>query len=895
MKKLLLALAFAAITLPIQANERENLSELVEKGLKAMNESKWEEALALNTKAAALGENPKLALQQYGSQFGVIIYRKGMCELQLGKFAEATQSFESCYKNYPNDKVAGGGNIFHRLALLKWGDAALGIGDYGLAISQWKKFLQERDKVKDTYPQGGFHANMAIAHFRLGKIPEGNEHLETAIQNKDTFPTSDDAIVAGFQALVAAAIAKPDERSLLDFLAKNRGGLILAPYAMQRYSRIFMQLAADALEAGMAEASLSIYQLVPSSEVAIDDLRAHIRAMGSIPEISSGNRRLEMASLESQLSALEAEFRGTKALEMFKLNVIAFIHESNGNIHGAHAAYLQLENYFPKALKREDNLFHLVRTSSVVGNVLNTQKFGERFFATFPDSKHTPDVQKLMLTTLFFDGKYEICIGIADEIIQSGKATEGTPEHDLAIFVLGGSYFYTGQYDKAAPLLDQHVGKYEESIFAMSASYLQASNASRLQNWPKADKLLDAFLEKYEDDPNKSYIPLALYDRANAHFAENENESALEKADRILKDFPDSPVTDQTYNLRGNILQKLERLDEAERSYLKGIEIGEARRNDGVVGGALYHLTALLGKRKKGDGPNPRLKEAVPYADKFWKKYPQESPYRSQVAIAQMHAMQAVGRLDEALERLQQIISEMAKLPGAVGMEEAINSYTEYYLVKHTPDELKEQYYNFPGIHTTDKAARALLRIAIIDVFESVAKDNKNPEKQRAAEAMITVLFQNLKSDFSLKDLSNFILVKLGDHLRTTTSAPREAIPYYDEALSREDQSYRFQALIGRADVYGQSPQVADLDRSLEDFERIFADSTEKTDREFALFRIIEVLMKKGDFAKAIERANQYLNREEGKSLGFSKYVTQVGLMLAESLEKRKMADEHSR
>lgn len=890
MKKLLLALAFAATAIPSSA--QESLPELVDAALMAMKEEKWAEALALNTKAAGFGKNPKMAIQLYGAQFGTIIYRKGMCELKLKKFDDAMKSFESCYKDYPNDKVAGGGNIFQKMALLKWGDAAFGLESHELAITQWKKFLQERDKANDKYPQGSFHVNMAIAHYRLGKLTEGSEHLETAITNKNIFPTPDEAIVAGFQALVSAAITKPDERALLDFIAKNRGGLIVAPYAMQRYSKVFMKLAADALGADMTEAALCLYQFVPATEVAIDDLRARIRDMGHLPRLSSGTLRLDKANLETQLTALEAEMRGNKSIEMFKLAVIAFIHETNGNVHGSYAAYLQLEQYFPKAEKREDNLFHLVRTSSVIGNIMATQRYGELFLATFPDSKYKPDVQKLMLSSLFFDGKYEICIEIAGDIIEGKKATEGTLEHDLVLFVLGGSYFYTGQYDKAAPLLDLHVEKYPESVFAMSASYFQASNVSRLQFWTKAAKLLDAFLEKYKADPNQSYIPLALYDRANAHYAEEENEPALEKTARIIKEFADSPVTDQAYNLRGNVLQGLDKRDEAEAAYLKAIEIGETRANVGLVGEALFYLTAMLGEHKKGEDYGPRMKDAVPHADKYWKDYSVGSPYRPQVAVAQMYAMESAGRGDEALARLQEVISDMAKQTEAVGLEQAINSYTEFYLEKHTPDELKEHYYNFPGIRTTDKAARAILRIAIIGVFETVAKDKENPDKQRAAEAMITVLFQNLKSDFELKELSNYILVKLGDYLRTNTSAPREAIPYYDEALSRQDQSYMFQALGGRADVYGQSPQAADLDKGIVDFERIFADSQEKPEREFALYRITQILMKKGDYAKAAERANQYLEREEGKSLGFTKYSPEVGLLLAETFDKRNLTDD---
>lgn len=890
MKKILLALVFIATSIP--ATAQENLAGLVDKALLAMKAEKWEEALALNTQAAGFGKNPKMAIQLYGLQFGTIIYRKGMCELKLKKYDDAMKSFESCYKDYPNDKAVGGGNIFQNMALLKWGDAAYGLESYELAITQWKKFLQERDKKKDRYARGSFHVNMAIAHYKLGKLTEGSEHLEIAIVNKDVFPTPDAAIVVGFQALVEAAILKPDEQALLDFIVKNRGGVTVAPYAMQRYSKIFMKLAADALDADMTKAALSLYQFIPSTEVAIDDLRVRIRDIGPLPRLSSGTLRLDKVSLEAQLTALEVEMRGNKSLEMFKLNVIAFIHESNDNVHGSHAAYLQLEEYYPKAEKREDNLFHLVRTSSVIGNVMNTQKYGEIFLATFPESKYKPDVQKLMLSALFFDGKYEICIELAGDIIENKKVAEDTPEHDLALFVLGGSYFYTGQYDKAAPLLDQHIEKYPESVFAMSASYFQASNVSRLQFWSKAAKLLDAFLDKYKSDPNQSYTPLALYDRANCHYAEEENEPALEKTARIIEEFPDSPVLDQAYNLQGNVLQVLEKRDEAETAYLKAIEIGEIRKNNGVVSEALYFLTAMLGEHKKSEEYGPRLKDAVPYADKFWKEYADGSPYRPQVAVAQMYAMESVDRGDEALARLQEVIADMAKNSESVGLEEAINSYTEFYMEKHSAEELKEHYYNFPGIRTNDKAARAILRIAVIGVFERIAKDKENPDQQRAAQAMTEVLFQQLKADFNLKDLSNYILVKLGDYLRINTSAPREALPYFDEVLSRPDQSYMFQALRGRADIYGQSSQDADFEKSIQDFERIFADSQEKPERELALYSIIEILMKKGDYAKAADRANEYLNREEGKSLGFGKYSSKVGLLLAESFDRRNLTND---
>ncbi len=894
MKRLILALAFIVASGPLKAQE-EDLTTLVNNALTAMNAGDWQQALKLNTDAVTQhGADPQVALKRFGAQFGLIWYRKGMCELKLKMFADAMKSFETCYRDFPNggDAPAGGGNIFHKMALLKWGEAAMGAENYELAIEQWKKFIVERDKVRDKYPQGAFHVNMAICHFRIDKLEEGIEHLEIAIKNKTTFPTQNAAIISGFQAFATAAISAKKEPLILDFVEKYRGDLMIAPFEMQRFSKIFMKLAGDAISAEMIRTALVLYQFVPPTQVAINDLRIHLERMGTVARIPDGSSLLIKAQLDGELTALEAEQRSPKSIEMIKLAAIAYIHEQNEHMHGAFAAYLQLESFHQKSESREDNLYHLVRTSSIINEVAITQKYGERFLITFPESKYKADVQKMMLSSLFFDGKYETCIEIAGDIIENKKAAEGTPEHDLALFVLGGSYFYTGQYDQAGPLLDQHVEKYQESTFIMSSEYFQASNASRLQFWSKAAKLLDAFLEKYKEASDQGYTPLALYDRANCHYAEDEPEGALVKLERIITEFADSPVLDQAYNLRGNVQQSNKELEAAEASYLKAIEVGEIRGNDSVVGEALYYLVALLGEQKKGQDPSPRLPDAVPYADKYWKDYSIGSPYRPQVAVAQVAALGNAGRGEEALKRLQEVISEMASNPEAVGLEEVINSYTEEYLKTHTPDELKEHYYNFPNIRNADKAARALLRVALIGVFEELGKGEEDEAKKRAAEAMVKILFQELKADFELKDLSNFILVRLGDYLREKTAAPREALPYYDEALSRQDQSYRFAALLGRADVYGQSAAKADLDKAVEDFERIFSDSDEKKQREFALYRIIEILMKKEDYAEAANRANEYLNREEGKDLGFSKFAPEVSYILAQSFEKRNMKDD---
>ena len=121
--------------------------------------------------------------------------------------------------------------------------------------------------------------------------------------------------------------------------------------------------------------------------------------------------------------------------------------------------------------------------------------------------------------------------------------------------------------------------------------------------------------------------------------------------------------------------------------------------------------------------------------------------------------------------------------------------------------------------------------------------------------ALVKVLFQQLKTDFDLKQLSTSILVQLGDFLRIRTATPRESISYYDEVLAREEAEYRFRALLGRAKAYAESSAPEDVDKALADFGAVYAESDDNKQDEEALQRIVELLVAKGDYAEAGKQA----------------------------------------
>ena len=147
-----------------------------------MKRHEWEPALKLLTQfIERIDRRDRIS---FPARFGVIWYRKGYCELKLGRYAEARRSFAICYRDFPNrsPKVRAAGNIHHERALLKWGDAARGAGDFAVAARLYKKFLAERNPRRDKVSMPDIYSKLSICHSKLGKIPEASRFLELALK-----------------------------------------------------------------------------------------------------------------------------------------------------------------------------------------------------------------------------------------------------------------------------------------------------------------------------------------------------------------------------------------------------------------------------------------------------------------------------------------------------------------------------------------------------------------------------------------------------------------------------------------------------------------------------------------------------------------------------------------
>jgi len=766
-------------------------------------------------------------MQAFGPQFGAVYHHKGVCEMKLKRWDEAMKSFEICYRDFPNPAAsAENGNSFQKLALLRWGEAAMGAGKWEVALEKFRKFLLERDRKRDVFLQGPLHIGMAVCHYRLGDIPEGNEDLEIALHNKAGFSTPDAGIVAAFEALVAAAITARNEQALLDFIGKNRGELVTSPSAMHRFSGTFLKLAGDAAAAGMNGTALRIYQFAPSTESVMADIRSRLVTMGSLESVKDGGGEISRKQLEAEFAELEKQSTSGNTAEVLKLSGVALIHERLGNIRGAFVIYQELEANHSSSASREQNLFQLIRTASLVSSGAETRRHAEEFLKTFPASPQAQAVRRMLLSKLHGDRDYQACIEVATPMLEALKPD--APERDLCLHVLGAALFHSGRFADALPLLEKHAESHPDSPFAATTAWLLAANLTALQRWQEAAVLLDAFLEKHPTE--SALLPLVLLDRAKCHHHEKQFHEALAKLTRLVSEFPESDAAGEAFHLIGGIESQLGAKDKAVAAHESALTIAGKRGDSSAAAAALEALVVLLGDAPRGD---PRLKKAAAHADRFWKDHAKESVAKPRVAIAEIAAYASAGRMDEALSRLQEAIAEAAAGPSRVVTVALIQAHAAAFLEKHSPEELKTLYHDFPGIRAEDAFTRSELGDAVIAAFEKRAASG-----DEAAKPVVKALYQELKTGFAMKDLSNRLLVRIGDHLRLATSTPREALPFYDEVIGREDADRRMAALLGRADVFSASSAPADAAKAVEDFKRVARESADQAERDYALGRI---------------------------------------------------------
>ncbi len=880
----------------------QNIGENVQAGFALMKKQEWLKAHTLFS--AVTNQLGDRGVGLFGGKFGEIFYSKGFCEFKLGKdlialggdenvtkgseyLNMAIESFKQCRK-IPSD-ARSKNRKFHK-CLLYLGQTEQALQEFSLAIKTYKKFLEVRDPEKDFYNIGMYHINMAICHFKLKKpdLAEGSKYYTNAQKNKDKWEVPDNAIVTAFKDFASAAIVENKEQVLVDFINENRAEITLDPYKMYQFTPFFRKYASEAFSKNMVKGALSLYALMPGTIETKEDLAARkVTVIGYKRNIIrdsyfNKNDLISVNQIKIDDKKVKASYKSGDPHELLALRSLAYTYESEGYVRGAFGAFELLELYHSDSKDREDNLFNLVRTASLISEVMDTEKYGRRFLELFPESAYKAQVKSMMLISLFYSGEYEVALKVSEEFLPS--TPENTAPHDLCLHVYGGSLYYLGRYFEAHEHIVKHLTMYPKSDYKIATRFFEGANLSRLEDWAKAGVKLDKFLTDYPNPRQNIYIPFTLYDRANVHFAKEEYQEAIAKLDTVEKQFPGSSVEDMAYNLRGDVHNAAGEREEAEAYYNKALALAKFKNNTIVSGESLYKLVALLGVEKIGKEENPDLaRGAVPY-DEFWKDFP-NSPYKTQVAAVGVPALVKAGRGEEGLANLQGVISELAAQKNAPGMERAINTYGKYFLESgKTPEQLKAYFETFPGIDAGNKRAQALLRIAVIGVYEdllAMAAKKKDTAQVRVYQSRIDAMFKDMNARYKLSELSDFILIRLGNFVSEKTTKSDQALGYYDQIITNGKNDFKTMAQFGRARILAQSDNVAkqeDAKTTLIEV-RDNKDSSKKA-KDSATYQLVVLYAQQGDWTNVVKEALFYADKR------FSSKRPEVAILLATAYEK---------
>ena len=696
-------------------------------------------------------------------------------------------------------QALAGNNVYWKLSVFQQAVAEQYQENFGAALKLYEKFAKlNPEPRKDQFSPRILETNLGICYAKMGDLSKSEDQIERAITKSNSSVSTLPRQWQGFLTLIEGytnSTSKEDSKKAVRFIDKLSVKLMAEPLTHAYFAPRILKLAQAASTPEKLDLALRLYSMVPKTNSVLQ--------AGSVADESRINEYQKRAYASWKTKAEEGE-----PMEMSAYFGLSKLYEEEGDIRGSFVIYDYMGTHFLKTKHRPTILYAATKTAADLTEMGEAQVHGLNFLKEFPDHEYQPAVSSLLLSSMFFNGEYERCLEIAADLRKTMKV--GDKMRDLPDFVTGGSLYYLGRYKEAQPELDSHVENYKESPYFENSSYYQASNLIKLFDWSRASKLLDVWLEMYE--PKKSpLLDVAYLDRGTCHFAlsspENGgNQKALEFANKIISGLPNSAILDRAYGLKADVQQNEGMLPESEESYKQSLALAETAEHSVTASTALMQLVNVASAQEK-------FKEAIAYYDEFFQKYP-TSFYAPNTAVAALSAFQeaAPNKLDDALDRVKDLIVKLGENSDSDGVEATLNSYTNFLLKEKQPNEVIDILDRFPNKlgYRTLEAWLLITKIGLVE--ERLADDARMNAKAR-------VYYEALETDFKKDELGDFILYRLGAKIAETN--PFKAQPWFEQVAKSESPELAMQASLQLAMIDSQSKEQSVKGRAIKSLEKI--------------------------------------------------------------------------
>ncbi len=806
-------LAHAQAQAPAPAQEEAvdydsmDLQELFEKAGEFMENSEWEKAIKpLDIIIKDYGDD---ALDDYGPMFGVMYYRKGFCLKNLRKFEEALEMYEICNTKFVNaaDTPPAKRNPVFELSRLEMGIVKQAMGDYEGAITHYEAFAAAPAPA-GTYDDAAFRIQAASCYAKAGKPERGKQLIDQLFQAAT--PPKPDTLMRALLTLAeqwtSAADLAAEEREAHQFLDQYGGKFAVNAFDMQRFefNNRLVTLGRKATDNGQLTLAIRLMGMIASSSDVLEDLQG--RAQRMLPAVSE--------ALEKEIEKVKAQLASPEALDWIVQLSLAGAYERGGNAAAAFAIYQRCVQQLPTGPHREITLFGAMRSALVLGQMDYAQRLAIEFGKEFPKGQYLELVNTMQLESLFFSRQYAEALDLASRLRSS--LDEKSPERDLADFVVGAALFNLGRIEEAQPELTRHAENFPESRFREHVRYFAASCTQKLRDWKTGGELLDAFIK---DFPHSDFIAYAILDRATCHFQLGEYAKCLEVVDQLQKGHPDFPNLDSAVSMSGDCHLMLGDMQLAEEAYLEARDLAAAAGagHEMVLARVLVQLVRVSKTLEKPEA-------VVQYYDEYMAGH-KGGFYDAEIIVSAIDALKGAGRGEQALESLEQVIIRLGSGDSGTGIEEAIGSYTEYFIEISGPEALLEKLLAFvPRGVEVNNTLRAWLIMARIDLLQNDQYKDQFPKRA----AQIQVAFEELRQ-FDKKELATYILLQVGRNLALQNKPETNtlAVEWFDAVLERGGGEFYSLALMGKARILAAEGGSA-FDDAIDAFDKVIRDLKDK-------------------------------------------------------------------
>lgn len=812
---LLLAAALVLPAMPAQAQDEEDASvtALFNRSTDHMERGEWQEALNVLNRLIEIygGNDGQDGMRDFGPSFGLMYYRRGFCYKNLGEFDQAIAEYTKSFEQFANkdDTPAGQQNPVWELSALEIGACHQALGSYSEALEWYEKFAS-LSPDPHMFDVAAFRLQMAVCYVKTGNLERGREVVNQVFDRVDGARARPDALYRGFLSLVEGWVSpgQGEEQSMeqeaLEFIRERRDMLAVTPYDKGRYqfNNRLLIFARQASERGMFSLAVQLFGMMSSPSEILADLNTRAARLPNPPQ-----------NLLDEIALYEEMRTAENSIEIIALVSLANTYERMNNFRPGYTIYTQLVLDHPGHELRPDFLYGATRCAIAVRDVPGAVHFGMTFREEFPGHAYAAMVNALLIESLFYAGRYTEVLDIAQRVRRGMEP--GAPERDMPDFAIACSLFYLGRHAEAEGELEAHLETYPESAHREVVSFCYAANMVRLNDFATAGERLDVFLEEF---PDSTFRPYALLERADCHFRLDQISRALERTDTLIQENPAFVEMDRVMGLRGDCHMVSQNYEQAKQNYTRSLELanrGGPGRADNAAR-ALVQLAAIAVETGE-------LAEAVEYYDQYMAAH-RGGFYDAQLVVTSMPALIDVGRTEEALEELEGVIVRVGSGEVGVGLEEAVNSYVQFYLDEIGPQELYQRLIDFPvpaGMEVNDEL-QAWLLISRIRILEDDAFADQFPER----EAETTLVYNQLRA-FDKEVLAPFIAVSVGLMLvdMGTPEALEEAGELFDSIIQRGPATDNYAvALLGRAQLLARSDDTADREQALQLFDRAITD-----------------------------------------------------------------------